>query len=237
MTGAAPRWTFAEALLARAFRSTLCRALWIKMLRRCFGFEFEGVENVPREKAVIFAGNHASHYDGLFSVTMAYLVQGREPAAVAFSKAGDFPIIKQIVRTKSLDLIFADPLDPSPRARAVVLGGMIDRLEDGRSIVVHVEGHRRDTLGEFMPGAAVAARASGAPIVPFTLIGVLPLWKKLPWPDRWTGRVRVRLHPQVEPEDYAGLRAAEGVAAMTAELRRRVASAIDYEDSFTAPSA
>jgi 1-acyl-sn-glycerol-3-phosphate acyltransferase len=231
----ARRWTVAEVLVFRAVHSPLLRWMWVRLLRTCFGFELVGAERVPRERAVIFAGNHASHYDGLFSVTAAWLVQRRVPVAVGWGGLRDFPVTKQMISTGALELVLTDDGEPDSRQAGVILGTMIDRLEAGRSVVVHAEGHRRDALDEFMQGAAVAAVSARVPIVPFTLRGVHGLWRELPRPDRWRGQVSVIFHPLLEPAGYAGLSLRESASAMTAELRRRVASAIDYPDALATP--
>lgn len=228
----ARRWTLAEALVFRAVHSPVARALWVRLLRACFGLQVVGAEHVPANRAVIFAGNHASHYDGLFSITLAWLLQKRVPAAVGWGGLRDFPITRQIVSTGALDLILTDERAVNARQAGVILGAVIDRLEAGRSVVLHAEGHRRDALDEFMPGAAVAALTARVPIVPFTLRGVHGLWREMPWPDRWRGDVSVVFHPLLDPADYARRPLREAAAAMTAELRRRVASAIDYPDRF-----
>ena len=98
-------------------------------------------------------------------------------------------------------------------------------------MVLHAEGHRRDALGEFMEGAALAALLAKVPIVPFTLRGVHGLWTDLAWPARWRGDVSVVFHPMLEPADYSHFPLREAASSMTAEIRRRVASAIDYPDA------
>lgn len=231
------RWTPAEALVFRALHSRVVRACWVSLLRACFGLKLIGEENVPRDRPVIFAGNHASHYDGVFSITHAWLLQGRDPTTVGWAGLRGMPITREMIRTGALDFILAEEGPMTRQKAAGMLGAMIDRLEEGRSIVLHAEGHRRDTLGEFMQGAAVAAITAGVPIVPFTLRGVRGLWQRLPWPDRWRGAVSIVYHPLLEPADYAHLPLREAAPAMTAELRRRVASAIDYPDEFSGPPA
>jgi 1-acyl-sn-glycerol-3-phosphate acyltransferase len=200
-------------------------------MRGCFGLELVNVANVPRDRTLIFAGNHASHYDGLFAMTSVWLIQRRDPAAVAWSGVRNLPVGRQAVATGALDLILADEGPMTAHKAAALLGGVIDRLEAGRSVVLHAEGHRREALGEFMQGAAVAALLTGVAIVPFTLRGVHGLWSSLAWPARPRGKVSVVFHPPLDPGEYSHLPLREGAPAMTAELRRRVASAIDYPDA------
>lgn len=229
-------WTADEALILRALHSPLVRAAWVRLLRTCFGFEIVGAAHVPRDRAVIFAGNHASHYDGPFAITLAWLLQRRVPAAVAWAGVRSFPITRQMVATRALDLIVADEGAMTRQKAAGLLGAMIDRLNAGTSVVLHAEGRRCDALGEFLHGAAAAALIADVPVVPFTLRGVCGLWNELPWPDRWHGKVSAICHPLLEPGAFAHLRMREAATAMTAELRRRVASAIDYPDAL-APGA
>lgn len=227
----ARRWTLAEKIVHRGVRSPMLRGAWVGLLRACFGMQILGAAQVPRDRAVIFAGNHASHYDGLFSITLGWMLQQRVPTAVAWSGIHSFPITQQMVSTRAIDFIVAEEGDMSTKKAAGLLAAMIDTLDAGRSVVLHAEGHRRDALDEFMPGAAVAALMARAPIIPFTLRGVHGLWRELPWPDRWHGKVSAIFHPRLEPADYAHMPLREAAPAMTAELRRRVASAIDYPDA------
>lgn len=230
------RWTLMEILVHRTVRSRLFRAAWVRTLRACFGLELINAGAVPRDRTVIFAGNHASHYDGLLAMTVAWLIQRRDPATVAWSGVRRLPVGRQVVATSALDFILADEGPMTPHKAAALLGAMIDRLEAGRSVVLHAEGHRCDALSEFMQGAAVAAITAHAPIVPFTLRGVHGLWTHMPWPERWRGRVSVIFHAALDPADFAHLPLREAAPAMTAELRRRVASAIDYPDALAAVS-
>ncbi len=225
---------FAKKVIRGTFQSRTFLAAGIALVRACFGLKMHGTQFVPRDRAVIFAGNHGSHYDGIFSMVSAYLVQGgRVPTAVAWGGTRDFPITKQLVESRALELIFTE-LNPSTQSQAEVLAAVIDRLESGTSVVIHAEADPQIALSRFMPGAAAAARAAEVPLVPFTLRGVQPLWKVLPWPDRWHGDVSIHFHPAMEPREYAHLRAREAAESMTAELRRRVASAIDYPDGMAA---
>ncbi|MEA3209658.1 MAG: hypothetical protein QOE70_2715 [Chthoniobacter sp.] len=222
--------TLAQAFVYRAIRSPLFARVWVGCFHAMFGLKRHGEEFIPPERPLIFAGNHASHWDGLFSITAVYEVLGEPPAIVAWGGVRRLPGTREIVETGALSLIVADEKRTAATGARVV-AAIIAQLKSGRSVVLHAEGRRGDALGPFKPGAAFASLQTGAPIIPFTLRGVHGLWRELPWPDRWHASVGVHFHPPIEPARYAHLFRREAVAAMTAELRCRVASAIDYPDA------
>ena len=70
--------------------------------------------------------------------------------------------------------------------------------------------------------AAWAALQAGALIVPCSLRGVQPLFKSIPWPDKFWGNVEVHFHPPLDPRAFGS------VDELTQAIRRAVASQIDY---------
>ncbi len=118
----------------------------------------------------------------------------------------------------------------TPRQSLISRGGPVPQAVTG--IWGQSEGAPFETLSSFHPGAAAASLLTGYAIIPFSLRGVQPVFKKLPWPNRLWGDVSVRfhrpLHPQPYLEKFTGLRVA--AEQMTADIRASVASGIDYPD-------
>jgi 1-acyl-sn-glycerol-3-phosphate acyltransferase len=223
--------------LRKLFRSRIVGAIWWRSIRMLFGLRFEDLENVPARRPLIFVANHGSHYDGLFAKTAVSQVLGREVTAVAWGGIRGFPFAHHAIEAGAFSLILTEEHGDTTDDRAAVLEQMIKRLRRGESLFLMGEGMPGRALAKFKDGAAYAALQTGTLIVPMTLRGIQPLWQDLPWPKRWHGKVSIHFHPPVDPADYRTLSWREAVDAVTAEVRRRVASAIDYPDALAATSA
>lgn len=207
------------------------------MVHLLFGLRVAGSDQVPASRPLIFVGNHGSHYDGLFSRIVVAELLGVDPVAVAWCGVRELPIVRHAIATEAIELIFTGGKDGTPESPANALQQMISHLRRGHCLVLNAEGERHDELGRFHPGASYAALQTGVPIVPYTLRGVQPLWKDLPWPGRYRGDVSVLFHAPVDPAVFAGRPWRDAAEDMTAEVRRRVASAIDYPDAFQSKAA
>jgi 1-acyl-sn-glycerol-3-phosphate acyltransferase len=221
-------------------RASLKPAAWrtcVRLMEVAFGLRAHGTENVPRNRAVIFAGNHGSHYDGFFSTAAVVRAQRRLPVAVAWTGIRDYPILRDIAES-GLPFIWKDDDDEAVMSGTIILREMAAHVRAGRSLVVHSEGRRNDRLGEFKPGAAAVSLLSRAPVVPFTLCGVQGLFSSLSGPDRFHGRVSIHFHAPLEPGPFreAHEEMAAAADAMTREIRRRVVCCIDYPDASAASS-
>jgi hypothetical protein len=75
--------------------------------------------------------------------------------------------------------------------------------------------------------------------MPFSLRGVQPLFRELPWPDRLWGKVTIRFHGFIYPQPYLDKHSDLRIAAehMTADVRAAVASGIDYPDGMACSGA
>jgi 1-acyl-sn-glycerol-3-phosphate acyltransferase len=192
------------------------------------------LEHVPTQRPVLLVSNHGSHYDGLFLRVIGREVLGAPVVSVAWGGVRHFPFARAALDGRAFPIVLTTETSTAPEMRASVLDQIIAHLRAGRSVAMNPEGDRYDQLAPFQPGAAFAAIEANVPIVPMTLRGVHPLWRDLPWPRRWWGKVSVQFHPALHPVEYASLPRREAVRAMTAEARRRIASALDYPDSLSA---
>jgi 1-acyl-sn-glycerol-3-phosphate acyltransferase len=223
--------------LRKILRSRFAGALWRHSVRMLFGLRLEGLENVPARRPLIFVCNHGSHYDGLFVRTAVWEALGSEPTSVAWGGIRGFPFAHHAIEAGAFSLILTEERGGTTDDWAGVLEQMIAHLRRGQSLVLMGEGMPGRTLRRFKDGAAYAALQTGTPIVPITLRGIQPLWTDLPWPNRWHGNVGVLFHPPVDPAGYRTLPWRKAVDAVTAEVRHRVASAIDYPDELAAPAS
>ena len=188
-----------------------------------FGCRLENRPDLPTGVPVIFAGNHASHFDMFFMHECLSRKLNRQVRTVAWGEMGHMPGLRLLMYGFEAILV-------SKRKEAVSLRQMIQVLRSGTNLAVLCEGQRNEVLGTFHPGAAIASLMTGCAIVPFSLRGAQPVFKELPWPNRLWGHVSVRFHPLLYPQPYLEKYPVLRTAAeqMTADLRAIVASGIDY---------
>lgn len=158
--------------------------------------EFSGREHVPSEGPLIVAANHLSLID---------------PVLVSAA-------VGRLVRFLALDELFGQHrmLDrgmlyfgaiPLSRERAP-LGAMREALrvlEDGNTLGIFPEGARALHWGErtIKRGAAWLSLATGAPILPCSIVGTEGTLS-LAEPRARVTPARLELHPIIEPDPYLG---------------------------------
>ena len=163
-----------------------------------------GLENIPKDRAVVFTPNHQSDYD--IPITLVHL--DRPHALVAKVET------------------FIDRKNPRQAVTAMKEAGAL--LARGESVIVFPEGTRSkgDAMGEFKHGAFKMAFAAGAPVVPVVIDGSYKIMEanhNLMCP----GHVTMTVLPPIET---AGLdRAAQ--KALPDEVARRIAA---HKDKTTA---
>jgi len=131
-----------------------------------------GEENIPKDRAVLFVGNHQSIYDMV--ILLAYV---KQPIAfVAKIEILKIPILSTWM--KYMNCIFMDRDDVRQSLRTINQGA--ENLEKGYSYVIFPEGTRTISgqLEEFKPGSFKLAIKAGAPIVPFTFIDSYKIMSK-----------------------------------------------------------
>lgn len=124
-----------------------------------------GLENIPKDKTVLFVPNHQSDFDIL--LLLAYLPVPK--AFVAKVELEKLPFINQWM--KRIHCLFMDRNDIKQSAQIIIEG--IKQLKSGINMVIFPEGTRSKTgkLGEFKGGSFKLATKSKCPIVPLTIDG------------------------------------------------------------------
>ena len=150
-----------------------CVHMWMSSLLK-IGFcrvHVEGLENIPKDRAVVFVCNHQGDFD--VPVTMVHL--GNPPAMVSKIEVKKIPLVRTWMDL--LDCIFIDRKDPRQAIAAMRDAGSI--LEAGRNIVVFPEGTRSkgDGMNEFKHGVFKIPCAAGAPIVPVVIDGTYKVFE------------------------------------------------------------
>ena len=130
----------------------------------------KGTENIPKEGAVIFAGNHRHAFDPVVVMTntdriVHYMAKESIFKGLHGKLLEAIGIIK-VYRTKS---------------NPVAVSEAVQILEQGGAIGIFPEGTRNRTeeeLLKFRHGAVAIAQRANAPIIPFAIKGEYKLFKK-----------------------------------------------------------
>ena len=194
-----------------------CVPAWMSSLMKLAGCKVtvRGLENIPKDRSVVFVCNHQSDYD--VPVTMVNL--GTPPAMVSKIEVKKIPMVRTWMDL--LDCIFIDRNDPRQAITAMRSAGEI--LKSGRNICVFPEGTRSrgDHMNEFKTGVFKIPFSAGAPIVPVAIDGTYKIMEanhNLMCP----GNVTLTVLPLIETAgmDRAAQKALPNeIAAMIAEAK------------------
>lgn len=131
-----------------------------------------GEENIPKDRPVMYAGNHASFFD--IMITYA-----RVPGLTGFvSKISmaKFPILNHWMRR--VHCLFLDRENIKEGLKTILEA--IEKVKSGISIFIFPEGtrnHTPDTLMDFKEGSFKIADKSGCPIIPVTLVNTSEIFE------------------------------------------------------------
>jgi 1-acyl-sn-glycerol-3-phosphate acyltransferase len=152
----------------------IVRLVAIPLLRLCFSFHVEGLDNVPRLRNYIVIANHLNWLDEFallmllpaeprlhFLANPTILVTRKVQWWIVRKTGGFVPVVQE-------------------RHGDTALFKHVDRcLEIGGSVAIFPEGNYGPTEGELLPfkkGFAHFAIKSGVPVVPVALSGTKDLW-------------------------------------------------------------
>ena len=126
----------------------------------------KGEENVPKDTAVLYVGNHRSYYD----IILTYVRVPRPTGYVAKLEMLRYPLLN--VWMHFLHCLFLDRNDLKKGLKTILKG--VEKVKSGISICIFPEGTRNSTDQDFLPfheGSFKIAEKAGAPIVPITMSG------------------------------------------------------------------
>lgn len=126
----------------------------------------KGEENVPKDTAVLYMGNHRSYYD----IILTYVRVPRPTGYVAKLEMLRYPLLN--VWMHFLHCLFLDRNDLKKGLKTILKG--VEKVKSGISICIFPEGTRNGTDQDFLPfheGSFKIAEKAGAPIVPITMSG------------------------------------------------------------------
>jgi 1-acyl-sn-glycerol-3-phosphate acyltransferase len=190
-----------HALFARrsAYVTFVASRIWSPGLLWAGGAKLlvEGLENIPQNKAVVFASNHQSTVD----IPVLFSVLPLNVRFIAKHVLGHVPFLGWYLRLARFILI-----NRSNRKKAMQqLERAAEQIRAGTSIIVFPEGTRSET-GEILPfkkGTFVLALSAGVPICPIAIEGSGRLMPKNSWNIR-PGLIRVRIGPPVDISAFRG---------------------------------
>lgn len=212
----APKWR-----LARVLRVTIAY-LFIAAYR----VRVLDEDKVPSSGGFILAGNHVSYLDPV----LLWCTTKRETHFVSKAEMFSVPFIGWLLARVWVLPIKRGSADRQAIQRATLL------LQRGETVGMFPEGTRRrsddggapDDLGAAHSGVAFIAMRAGVPVIPVGIIGTdkaLPAGAKIP---RFP-RVTIRYGDPVHPDQFTEGGRKEQLAAMTAEIMRRIAAARDSD--------
>ncbi len=132
-----------------------------------------GEENVPKDKAVLYVGNHRS----IFDIVLAYPRVPGPTGFIAKKEILKVPLLN--IWMIYMDCLFLDRKDLKKGLEMIL--SAIDKVKNGISIFIYPEGTRNKTdapLGEFHKGSFKIAQKSGCPIVPVVMTHTDEIFEK-----------------------------------------------------------
>lgn len=132
----------------------------------------KGEEHVPKDKAVVYVGNHRSFFD----IIITYVRVPRPTGYIAKKEMLRYPLLLHWM--KNLHCLFLDRDNVKEGLKTILTG--IEKLKSGISICIFPEGTRNKTDQAFLPfhdGSFKLAEKSGAPIIPMTMVNTSAIFE------------------------------------------------------------
>ena len=123
-----------------------------------------GEENVPKDQAVLYVGNHRS----IFDIVISYPRVPRPTGFIAKKEILRVPLLN--IWMIYMDCLFLDRNDIRKGMEMILTA--IDKVKNGISIFIYPEGTRNKTdapLGDFKKGSFKIAQKTNCPIIPVVI--------------------------------------------------------------------
>ena len=139
----------------------------------------KGIENIPKDRAVLYVGNHRSYFDILTGyVTVPTLV-----GFVAKKEMEKWPLLSNWM--KNVHCLFLNRTDMKEGLKTILEG--IAQVKSGISVWIFPEGTRNknEDLMDLLPfkeGSLKIAEKSGCPVIPVAITGTDDVFERhTPW--------------------------------------------------------
>ncbi|AJH02211.1 1-acyl-sn-glycerol-3-phosphate acyltransferase [Clostridium beijerinckii] len=144
---------------------------WGKFIMKISGAKINviGLDNLPKDKTVLFVSNHQSNFDIPLLLSCIDIPKG----FIAKKELEKLPLISTWM--KYINCIFMDRDNLRKSAESIVEG--VNLLKSGYSMVIFPEGTRSKgkSVDEFKSGSFKLATKSKCPIIPLTINGTYKL--------------------------------------------------------------
>lgn len=176
---------------------------WSRQILHITGVQLlvEGLDNIPKDTACVFVGNHRSYYDIPILLTALDAPHG----ILAKEELEKIPLLNRWMKLLGCVFVKRDDI----RASVKALNDATAIVESGRSFVIFPEGTRykgeEGGAGEFKAGAFRIAIKTGVPVVPVAISGARGLFEGHGL-RATPGDIRVRILPAIQT---AGMSKAE----------------------------
>ena len=176
---------------------------WSRQILHITGVQLlvEGLDNIPKDTACVFVGNHRSYYDIPILLTALDAPHG----ILAKEELEKIPLLNRWMKLLGCVFVKRDDI----RASVKALNDATAIVESGRSFVIFPEGTRykgeEGGAGEFKAGAFRIAIKTGVPVVPVAISGARDLFEGHGL-RATPGDIRVRILPAIQT---AGMSKAE----------------------------
>lgn len=135
----------------------------------------KGLENIPKDTAVLYVGNHRSYFDILVGYTTVPSLVG----FVAKKEMDSYPLLRSWMR--NVNCLFLDRKDIKAGLKTILEG--IEKVKNGISMWIFPEGTRGRGETEtdmllFKEGSLKIAEKSGCPVVPVAMVRTAEIFEK-----------------------------------------------------------
>ncbi len=148
-----------------------------RLLLRISGVSYtvEGLENIPKDRAVLYVGNHRSYFD----ILIGYVTVPGLTGFVAKKEMDRYPSLREWMR--NVNCLFLDRHDIKEGLKTILKG--IEQVKGGISVWIFPEGTRNtnEDLTELLPykeGSLKIAEKSGCPVIPVAMVGTADIFEK-----------------------------------------------------------
>lgn len=134
----------------------------------------KGIENIPKDQAVLYVGNHRSYFDILVGYTTVPTPLG----FMAKKEMERIPLLSNWMR--NVNCLFLDRQNIREGVKAILEG--VEKVKSGVSIWIFPEGTRNeaDNYLELMPfkeGSFKIAEKTGCPVIPVAITGTAEVYE------------------------------------------------------------
>lgn len=131
-----------------------------------------GEENVPKDTAVVYVGNHRSYFD----VVMTYMRVPRLTGYIAKREMLRWPLLR--LWMMNLHCLFLDREDIKQGLKTILKA--VEKVQNGISICIFPEGTRNEVNDTFLPfheGSFKIAEKGNVPIIPMSIVNAADIWE------------------------------------------------------------